>query len=154
MTSGFLVKFYPILTCRIIVSAPVPVPFLWTLDLGFGTLIWDLNLGLGFGTWIWDLDLGLGFATGLGLDNFCFSKNTSYLLPIFIKKPCSSITFIHYSTYCEWHWPIILLFFTSSNFVKRLLWKHWGFSRVWIQWNTAATRWLSECSCKKCLKNS
>ena len=27
--------------CRIIVSAPVPVPFLWTLDFGFGT-------GLGF----------------------------------------------------------------------------------------------------------
>ena len=45
--------------CRIIVSAPVPVPFLLTLDLGFGTRIWDLNLGPGFGTWIWDLDLGL-----------------------------------------------------------------------------------------------
>ena len=42
--------------CRIIVSAPVPV---WTLNLGFGTWIWDLDLGLGFGTWIWDLDLGL-----------------------------------------------------------------------------------------------
>ena len=40
--------------CRIIVSAPVPVPFLWTLDLGFGTLIWDFDLGLWFGTWIWD----------------------------------------------------------------------------------------------------
>ena len=43
---------------RIIVSAPVPIPFLWTLDLGFGSwiwdLIWDLDLGLGFGTWIWD----------------------------------------------------------------------------------------------------
>ena len=38
---------------------PVPVPFLWTLDLGFGTWIWDLDLGLGFGTLIWDLDLGL-----------------------------------------------------------------------------------------------
>ena len=45
--------------CRIIVSAPVPFLFLWTLDLGFGTWIWDLDLGLGFGTWIWDLDLGL-----------------------------------------------------------------------------------------------
>ena len=44
---------------RIIVSAPVPVPFLWNLDLGFGTWIWDLDLVLGFGTWIWDLDLGL-----------------------------------------------------------------------------------------------
>ena len=44
------------LVCRIIVSALVPVPFLWTL-------------GPGFETWIWDLDLGLGFATGLGLDN-------------------------------------------------------------------------------------
>ena len=26
-----------VVACRIIVSAPVPVPFLWTLDLGFGT---------------------------------------------------------------------------------------------------------------------
>ena len=34
----------------IIVSAPVPVPFLWTLDLGFVTMIWDLGFGLGFGT--------------------------------------------------------------------------------------------------------
>ena len=25
--------------CRIILSAPVPFPFLWTLDMGFG--IWD-----------------------------------------------------------------------------------------------------------------
>ena len=41
---------------RIIVSAPVSVPFLWTLDFGFGT-------------WILDLDFGLGFWTGLGLDN-------------------------------------------------------------------------------------
>ena len=40
---------------RIMVSAPVPVPFLWTLDFGSGT-------------WIWDLDFGLGFWTGLGLD--------------------------------------------------------------------------------------
>ena len=29
------------------------------LDFGFGTWIWDLDLGLGFGTWIWDLDLRL-----------------------------------------------------------------------------------------------
>ena len=43
--------------CRIIVSAPVPVPFLWTL-----------NLGRVFGTCIWDLDLGLGFGIGIGLD--------------------------------------------------------------------------------------
>jgi len=61
--------------CRIIVSAPVPVPFLWTLDLGFGTWIWDLDLALGFGTWIWDLDLGLGFGTGLGLDNIYISES-------------------------------------------------------------------------------
>ena len=33
---------------RIIVSVPVPVPFLWTLDF---------ELGLGFGTWIRDLGL-------------------------------------------------------------------------------------------------
>ena len=58
MTSGLLVKFYP-MACRIIVSAPVPFLFLWTLDLGFGTWIWDLDLGPGFGTRIWDLDLGL-----------------------------------------------------------------------------------------------
>ena len=44
------------------------VPFLWPLDFGIGTWIWDLDLGPGFGTWIWDLDLGLGFETGLGLD--------------------------------------------------------------------------------------
>ena len=56
--------------CRIIVSAPVLVPFLWTLDLGFETWIWDLDLGPGFGTWIWNLDLGLGFGTGLGLYNY------------------------------------------------------------------------------------
>ena len=43
-----------VIACRIILSAPVP--FLWTLDLGFGY-------------WIWDLDLGLGFGTGLELDN-------------------------------------------------------------------------------------
>ena len=42
--------------CRIILSAPVPVPFLLTLDFGFCT-------------WIGDLDLGPGFGTGLGLDN-------------------------------------------------------------------------------------
>ena len=36
------------MACRIILSAPVPVPFLWTLDFG-----------LGFGTWILDLDFGL-----------------------------------------------------------------------------------------------
>ena len=41
--------------CRIILSAPVTFPFLWTLDFEF---------------WIWDLNLGLGFGTGLGLDNF------------------------------------------------------------------------------------
>ena len=58
-----------VVACRIILSAPVPVPFLRTLDFGFGTWIWDLVLGQGFRTWIWDLDLGLGFGTGLGLDN-------------------------------------------------------------------------------------
>ena len=30
-----------VVACRIIVSAPVPVPFLWTLDFGFGTWICD-----------------------------------------------------------------------------------------------------------------
>ena len=29
-----------VVACRIIVSAPVPVPFLWTLDFGSGTWIW------------------------------------------------------------------------------------------------------------------
>ena len=28
-------------SARIIVSAPVPVPFLWTLDFRLGTWIWD-----------------------------------------------------------------------------------------------------------------
>ena len=36
-----------VVACRIILSAPVPVPFLWTLDL-------VLDLGPGFRTWIWD----------------------------------------------------------------------------------------------------
>ena len=42
--------------CRNIVSAPVPVPFLRTLNLGpgFGTWIWDLDLEPGFEPWIWD----------------------------------------------------------------------------------------------------
>ena len=35
-------------------SAPVPVPFLWTLAFW----IWDLDLGPGFGTWIENLDSG------------------------------------------------------------------------------------------------
>ena len=35
--------------CRIILSAPVPFLFLWTLDFGFGTWIWDLDLGLYLG---------------------------------------------------------------------------------------------------------
>ena len=43
-----------VVACRIIVSAPVPVPFLWTLDFRFGTWIWDLDLGSGFGIWIWE----------------------------------------------------------------------------------------------------
>ena len=34
-------------------SAPVLVPFLWTLDFGFETRIWDLNLGLRTWTWAW-----------------------------------------------------------------------------------------------------
>ena len=50
--------------------APVPVPFLWTLDFGFGSLIWDLDLGLGFGTWIWDSDLGLDFGLTIKILRF------------------------------------------------------------------------------------
>ena len=38
-----------VVACRIILSAPVPVPFFWTLDLGFGTWISDLDLGLDLG---------------------------------------------------------------------------------------------------------
>ena len=30
-------------------SDPVPVPFLWTLEFGFRTWIWDLGLGLDSG---------------------------------------------------------------------------------------------------------
>ena len=51
------------MACRIIVSAQVPVPFLWTLDFGFGNLIWDLGghgLGLDnqkFVLWLMALDL-------------------------------------------------------------------------------------------------
>ena len=63
-----------VVACRIIVSASVPFPFLWTLDfrlldvelgLGIGTWNWDSEFGLGIRTWNWDLGLGLG----LGLDN-------------------------------------------------------------------------------------
>ena len=35
-----------VVACRIIVSAPVPFPFLWTLDFR----LLDLELGLGIGT--------------------------------------------------------------------------------------------------------
>ena len=48
-----------VLACRIIMSPPVPFPFLWTLDFDLGTWIWDLFFGLGFGTCFSDLDLGL-----------------------------------------------------------------------------------------------
>ena len=61
-----------VVACRIIVSAPVPFPFLWTLDFR----LLDLDLGLGIGTWNWDLGLGLG----LGLDNFL-----SFLPKVFTK---------------------------------------------------------------------
>ena len=37
-------------------SRKVPVRFLWTFDLGFGTWIWDLNLGLDLGLTIRKLD--------------------------------------------------------------------------------------------------
>ena len=75
---------FPLITVFLghpVVSAPVAVPFLWTLDLGpgFGTWIWDLDLGLGFGTRIWNLNLGLGFGTGLGLDN----NNLPWLSSVF-----------------------------------------------------------------------
>ena len=55
--SGEKSYWWWLVACRIIVSAPVPFPFLWTLDFL-----------LGFLTWIFDLDLGLGFGTGLGPD--------------------------------------------------------------------------------------
>ena len=48
-------------------SAPVPFPFLWTLDFELGTWIWNLD---------WDLDLELGFGTGLGLDNLFINRGT------------------------------------------------------------------------------
>ena len=34
------------MACRIILSAPVQFPFLWTLDFRLQTWIWDLGLGL------------------------------------------------------------------------------------------------------------
>ena len=40
-----------VVACRIMVSAPVLVPFLWTLDFGFETWIWDSDLGLRSWTW-------------------------------------------------------------------------------------------------------
>ena len=68
--------------CRIIVSAPVP--FLWTLDFGFGTWIWELDLGVGFGTWIWDLNLGLDLGLDFGLTIFYY---------IYIKATIATISF-------------------------------------------------------------
>ena len=38
-----------LVACRIILSAPVQFPFLWTLDFRLQTWIWDLGLGLGLG---------------------------------------------------------------------------------------------------------
>ena len=35
-----------VVACRIIVSAPVAVPFFWTLDFRHYTWIWDSELGL------------------------------------------------------------------------------------------------------------
>ena len=57
-----------VVACRVIVSAPVSVPFLWTLDFGFWTWILDLDFGPGFWTWISNLDLGLD----LGLTKISF----------------------------------------------------------------------------------
>ena len=55
--------------CRIIVSAPVPVPFLWTLDLGLGfwSQIWDLDLKLDLALTIKDI---LRSSYFIGLCNF------------------------------------------------------------------------------------
>ena len=45
---GGVVGWGRVVTCRIIVSAAVPVqvPFLWTLDFRLWTWILDLNIGL------------------------------------------------------------------------------------------------------------
>ena len=44
-----------VVACRIIVSAQVPFPFLWTLDLGFWTWILDLDFGLDLGLTIMNM---------------------------------------------------------------------------------------------------
>ena len=84
------------MACRIILSAPVPFPFLWTLDFR----LLDLELGLGIGTWNWDLGLGLG----LGLDNFillneCLLRISSVVQLLFLFQfwvlkfsPATSVT--------------------------------------------------------------
>ena len=73
-------------------SAPIPVPFLCTLDFGldlgprFGTWIWDLDLGPRFGTWIWYLDLGLDlgltitFRLKIGGGSYLNVKNVTLFL--------------------------------------------------------------------------
>ena len=64
--------------CRIIVSALVPVPFLWTR-------IWDLDLGLRF---------RLGSGTGLVLDNnIIHHKYVSYIVSI-RKKYCHFFLYV------------------------------------------------------------
>ena len=76
-----------VVACRIIVSAPVPFPFLWTLDLRFGT-------------WILDLDFGLGFGTGLGLDNYVILRSVNSQLNV---QKCRDVENLEINRYaiCE-----------------------------------------------------
>ena len=66
-----------VVACRIIVSAPVSVPFLWTMNLGL--------------TWIWDLNLVLGFGTGLGLYNCQMTRQLFRRNSVFLDRGAEAI---------------------------------------------------------------
>ena len=89
--------------CRIIVSASVPVPFLWTLNLGFVIWIWDLDLGL---------DLGLTiFHIFLSHNHYNFIQpSSSSLIPVLKSGPtcivtiCTMFPFLSRAQTVS-HWP-------------------------------------------------
>ena len=60
-----------VVACRIIMSAPVPFPFLRTLDFEFGTWIWDLDLGLDLG-----LTIIMTVSVVVILEYLCFAINS------------------------------------------------------------------------------
>ena len=81
-----------VVACRIILSAPVPFPFLWTS--GFGTWIWDLDLGPRFGIWISDLDLvlDLGLTINVLILDLSWRQQESFNLDNSFKIPTGALS--------------------------------------------------------------